>query len=160
MVTLEPAQNTDIYEAARLRQAALQDAPKLVRLLERARDAGVTPSEAEVVMGLEHGGALVLENGAGDLLCALCWREDGTGWRLDRVATLPEARGQGYGRWLMTKVEALAIRANIPTLSLNLDEKRDDLLAYYGRMGYKSITESEGTVELEKRVGGMWQYKR
>ena len=160
VVTSEPPQDTDLYEAARLRQATLQDVHKLVRLFEQARASDTASLVTDVRAWLEHGGALVLENASGDLLCALCWREDGAGWQLDRIATLPEARGQGYGRWLMTKVEALAIRANIPTLCLSLDDKRDDLLAYYGRMGYASVREHGGRIELEKRVGGMWQFKR
>lgn len=109
---------------------------------------------------LDHGGSLVLQSAKGDLLCALRWRETEDGWEVDRIATRPEARGQGYGRWLMTKLEALAIRSNIPTLSLTLLEPEADLLAYYGRMGYQVTEQEAARVELKKRVGGVWQYKR
>ena len=152
-------QTSELYEAARLRQANLQDAPSLTTLYNRARD-----TQAETVQSmlswLEHGGALLLETDQKEILCALRWQEEGTGWRVDRVATLPASRGQSYGRWLMTKVEALAIRTNISTLTLTLDEVRDDLLTYYQRMGYQITEKGVESVTLEKRVGGMWQYKQ
>ncbi len=150
---------TEPYEAARLRQASLQDVGALVTLYARAREQSAeTP--ARMREWLEHGGALLLENRAGEVICALRWREDGVGWHLDRVATLLEARSQGYGRWLMTKVEALAIRTNIPTLSLTLDAVRDDLTNYYRRMGYRVTGQTDHEVTLDKRVGGTWQYQR
>jgi GNAT superfamily N-acetyltransferase len=150
------------YEAARLRSAEFKDIPELLGLYKVA--LGKAEDEETLVGWLEQGGALVLENADGKMLCALRWREepneDGQdGWRVDRVATVPEARGQGFGRWLMTKVEALAIRTNIPTLMLTLDEVRDDLLAYYQRMGYEVIEQQTNQVTLSKRVGGTWQRK-
>lgn len=148
---------TQPYEAARLRLAEFRDIDKLVALYNRARDqADETPESMRT--WLEQGGALVLENSAGEMLCALRWRECPEGWQLDPIATRPDARGQGYGRWLMTKVEALAIRNNIPTLSLTLREVRDELIAYYRRMGYTPDRQDNG-VQLKKRVGGTWQYK-
>jgi hypothetical protein len=57
----------------------------------------------------------------------------------------------------MTKVEALAIRTNIPTLTLVLDEVREDLLAYYQRMGYSVVMQDKRSATLSKRVGGIWQ---
>lgn len=145
------------YEAARLRHAEFRDIPKLLELYKNALCKEV--SEEDLMQWLETGGALVLENAQGQMLCALRWREEGDGWQVDRVATLPEARNQGFGRWLMTKVEALAIRTNIPTLTLILDEVRDDLLAYYQRMGYEVTQQHSLGVTLSKRVGGTWQRK-
>lgn len=150
------------YEAARLRSAEFKDIPELLGLYKVA--LGKAESEETLTGWLEQGGALVLENAEGNMLCALRWREEPNsegqdGWRVDRVATIPEARGQGFGRWLMTKVEALAIRTNIPTLTLTLDEVRDDLLAYYQRMGYEVVEKKPNEVTLSKRVGGTWQRK-
>lgn len=143
------------YEAARLRWATLGDVDRLVRLFAAAR-----PAEAETREGmlrwLEQGGGLLLEDAEGRLLCALRWREEDGGWRVDRIATLPDERGQGYGRWLMTKVEALAIRYNVPELKLTLE--RDDLVSYYRRMGYRlEGGEAAPPFQLRKRVGGTWQ---
>jgi GNAT superfamily N-acetyltransferase len=150
------------YEAAHLRSAEFKDIPELLEVYKVA--LGKAESEETLTGWLEQGGALVLENAEGKMLCALRWREEANsdgqdGWRVDRVATIPEARGQGFGRWLMTKVEALAIRTNIPTLTLTLDEVRDDLLAYYQRMGYEVQEQKANEVTLSKRVGGTWQRK-
>ena len=90
---------------------------------------------------------------------ALCAgpRERG-GWTVDRKSQpSPSERGQAFGRWLMTKVEALAIRHNVPELSLTLE--RDDLLPYYQRLGYRLADRSEERSTLKKRVGGTWQYQ-
>ncbi|MBW6456096.1 MAG: GNAT family N-acetyltransferase, partial [Trueperaceae bacterium] len=100
------------------------------------------------------------------LLAALRWREEGAGWRVDRVATRPEARGQGYGRWLATKVEALAIRKNVPFLLLSLPWADAGQLAYYERLGYRVSDEPSRNGahqppqrHLRKVVGGVWQRK-
>ena len=161
----------DRYEAAKLRRATLADAAALAALYRAAHDARdatrcedevASETEASMLEWLGRGGGLVLQDASGAFLCALRWRERDGGWQLDTVATRPEARGQGYGRWLMTQLEALAIRANIPTLTLELSEARDDLLAYYGRMGYaaQEADPATGILTLSKRVGGTWQYKR
>ena len=151
------------YEAAQLRWATLADAPLLVELWRAAY-----PDDAaeDVATWLEHGGALTLQDNAGRMLAALRWREEGAGWRVDRVATRPDARGQGYGRWLATKVEALAIRRNVPFLLLSLPAADAGQLAYYERMGYRVTDEPPlngahrgAQRTLRKVVGGVWQRK-
>ncbi|TVR92947.1 MAG: N-acetyltransferase [Trueperaceae bacterium] len=147
------------YEASRLRWAGLRDAQRLAAL--RALAYPDTAADGHTVRaGLEHGGALLLEDRTGDLLAALCWRDHKDGWEVERVATLPAHRGQGYGRWLMTRVEAAAIRANVPTLTLPLplDTTREQL-AYYARMGYTEAARDDTSITLHKRVGGTWQTK-
>lgn len=146
------------YEAASLRRAGLEDLSALTVLYREARQ-GSGETRESMASWLDRGGSLILQEADGTLLCALRWREGREGWEVDRVATLPRARGQNYGRWLMTKLEALAIRSNIPTLSLTLEEPDSDLLAYYQRMGYRVTGHDTSRVELKKRVGGMWQYK-
>ena len=114
-----PTVTSTVYEAARLRSAGLGDVAALEALYQRAwPEAGET--RETVQDWLEQGGALVLEDAGGALVGALRWREVEDGWRVDRVATPPEERAQGFGRWLMTKLEALAIQRNIPTLHLHL----------------------------------------
>ena len=154
-----PPSTPTVYEAARLRSAGLADVAALAALYQRAwPEAGET--RETVQDWLEQGGALVLEDAQGTLVCALRWREAENGWRVDRVATLPEERAQGFGRWLMTKLEALAIQRNIPTLHLHLSEAQADLLPYYRRMGYRTAkSEGESDGILSKRVGGTWQYQ-
>jgi GNAT superfamily N-acetyltransferase len=151
----DPVSGTDRAAAqrARLRWAGLRDLEELCKLFRAARpDQG--SDEAEMTSWLEHGGAIVLE-AEGRALAALRWREEGAGWRVDPVASLPEERGMGYGRWLMTKVEAHAIRSNIPILTLDLPSS--EALAYYHRMGYRRPDPDGSPSTLVKRVGGTWQ---
>lgn len=146
------------FEAAGMRFAGLADVASLTELFRTAHPQEPL-SPADMRDWLENGGALLLENADGVLLCGLRWRETDEGWHLDRIATLTAARGKGYGRWLMTKVEALAIRQNIAALTLTLDDHQADLLSYYERLGYRAPDETR-PLQLSKRVGGMWQYKR
>lgn len=143
------------YEAARLRWATSKDVPLLVALWRAAYPDDATDA-GQMAEWIEHGGALTLQDRDGTLLAALRWRDEGAGWRVDRVATRPAARGQGYGRWLTTKVEALAIKHSVPFLDLDLpDADGEDQLAYYRRMGYTPNDGDERT--LRKVVGGEWQ---
>ena len=147
------------YEAARLRWAGEGDAARLATLWRAAHEDEDALAQGEDAAGmrgwLEHGGARMLEDGQGRLLCAARWCWGGEGWRGDRNATLPEARGQGFGRWLMTKLEALAIKRNIPTLTLTL--AKPELVPYYRRMGYREDGRAGAQVVLVKQVGGTWQ---
>ena len=142
------------YDAARLRWAGEADASRLATLW---LDAGVHEPETEASMGvwLEHGGALMMEGPDGQPLCAVRWRWTDDGWRVDPIVTHPDARGQGYGRWLMTKVEALAIKRNVPTLTLCL--RQEERLGYYRRLGYRETERDEEAITMVKRVGGTWQ---
>jgi GNAT superfamily N-acetyltransferase len=148
------------YEAARLRWAAIADAPRLTLLWRLAYPDDVV-SATDMTAWLEHGGALTLQDGSGRILAAMRWRDEGSGWRVDRVATRPEERGQGYGRWLATKVEALAIRQNVPHLLLELPSGDDGQVAYYERMGYQVVGDAAeaSPKTLRKVVGGTWQTK-
>lgn len=143
------------YHAAKLRWATSNDSSRLLELFTKAR-----PEEPEIQgqmsEWLESGGAALLEDESGGALCAVRWRESGRGWRLDRVCTLPEARRLGFGRWLMTKVEALAIRYNIPALTVALPTT--EMAGYYRRLGYTVEETDEGLI-AHKRVGGTWQMK-
>ena len=149
------------YEAARLRWAGEADAARLAALWRAGRDAdGADPSgedEARMRAWLADGGAVVLEDDRGEALCALRWRWQGGGWHLDRIATRPDARGQGFGRWLMTKLEALAIKRAVPHLTLDLPADHADLRSYYVRLGYRDAGTQAGAVRMRKRVGGVWQ---
>jgi GNAT superfamily N-acetyltransferase len=148
------------YEAARLRWASTADAPRLALLWRLAYPDDLV-SAADMAGWLDHGGALTLQDGTGRILAAMRWREEGSGWRVDRVATRPEERGQGYGRWLATKVEALAIRQNVPHLLLELPCGDVEQVAYYLRLGYEVVPDAAETSPrtLRKVVGGTWQTK-
>lgn len=141
-------------QAAKLHSATSADTAALTALYRTAwDDAG--EDESTVRGWLEQGGTLYFAC-EGTVVCALRWRETPYGWEVGRLATLPEYRGQGFGRWLMTRLEALAIQHNIPELQLTLPEAQADLLPYYTRMGYRPRS-SETPLTLSKRVGGVWQ---
>ena len=136
----------------RIREAELDDAQGLASLYQQAR-----PGEGETVATvrayLGSGYSLLVEGGAGEVLAAVRWQPEGDGWAVDRVATLPTERGNSFGRWLMTRLEALAIRGNVKSLTLQLDD--ETLLPYYRRMGYQQAGDDQ--MGLSKRVGGTWQ---
>jgi GNAT superfamily N-acetyltransferase len=139
--------------AAKLHNATYADAEALTRLYRAAWAEG---EEERVVQGwLEGGGALYFAIDR-TIVCALRWRETPYGWEVGRLATLPEYRGQGFGRWLMTRLEALAIQHNIPELQLTLGASQAELLPYYTRMGYRACG-PDAPLILCKRVGGVWQ---
>lgn len=153
------AERKTVPSAAALRVARLADTPAIAALYREAGGQEVTAPP--VADWLEHGGALVMESAEGVIVSALRWREERGGWRLDRLATLEGYRGQGFGRWLMTRVEALAIKENVPLLSLELGSAHDEGLAYYRRMGYRQeSTPGSACLRLSKRLGGTWQVKR
>ncbi len=135
-----------------LREAELSDAPSLAELYQEAKpDAVATP--ANMAAYLNSGFALVVTDAANRVLAAVRWTSDPEGWNVERVATRKAEREQGYGRWLMTKLEAMAIKGNVKRLTLEIDDP--GLLRYYGRMGYHPT--EEGSLVLSKRVGGVWQ---
>lgn len=136
--------------AVRLKVATAADAAGLSEL-HAASGYRLTVEDAQA--WLVKGGALIVERECGPVLAAVRWCPEPGGWSVERVTTRPEERGNGYGRWLMTKLEALAIRGNVPSLTLEL--KETDLIPYYQRMGYRS--DPTTPTRLSKRVGGVWQ---
>ena len=84
---------------------------------------------------------------------AVRYREEDGGWRVEPIVTDPDQRGQGFGRWLMTTLEATAIRENVAFLAL--DVEAPTTLPYYRRLGYRPHGQEE--LKLRKRVGGVWQ---
>ena len=140
------------YAPPRLREATVADAAALADLYAVARPRlGLGAADFRAWLALN--GALLVEEEVDGVGAALRYQEEGDGWRVEPIVTHPEHRGQAYGRWLMTKVEADAIRTNVPCLTLTLTDPA--VLPYYHRLGYRP----SGTdpLELSKRVGGVWQ---
>lgn len=150
----------------RLREAEPSDAQRLAELYVTVANAAASaanaagavalpaPTPQQMREWLTTAGALLVEDtAAGRPLAAVRYRNASDGWEVDRISTLPTERGQGYGRWLMTKLEALAIRGNVKRLTIDVHEP--SLLPYYRRMGYR--TDPDDPTRLAKRVGGVWQ---
>ncbi len=142
------------HNAAKVRFAGLTDAANIAQLMREFKSKPTTPEE--VTSSLEQGGALLLEDRSGNLLCVLMWLETIEGWTLQQPAVLEAYRNQELDRWVLTKLEALAIQRNVPVLKMHLEDKT--LLPYYKRMGYG--LEEKDSLSLSKRVGGTWQTKR
>lgn len=143
------APNTPERRAAKVRLADLEDAVRIAQFLSTTWDAEI--GAAEVSRDLEQGGALLLEEASGTLLCALVWREAEHGWTLQQPAVSATYRDQELDRWVLTRLEALAIQRNIPALEMQL--RGEAHRPYYTRMGYRA----KGEGVLSKRVGGTWQ---
>ena len=58
-----------------------------------------------------------------------------------------------YDRWLMTKLEALAIKGNVARLDVALADPGQQ--PYFQRLGYRP--QGNGEELWSKRVGGVWQ---
>lgn len=140
------------YAPPRLRDATVADASALARLYDVARPRlGLSAGDFRTWLALNS--ALLVEEEGDGVVAALRYAEEGDGWRVEPIVTHPDHRGQAYGRWLMTKVEADAIRTNVPCLMLTLTDP--NVLPYYHRLGYRPT--GEDPLELSKRVGGVWQ---
>ncbi|MFA5595909.1 MAG: GNAT family N-acetyltransferase [Trueperaceae bacterium] len=140
------------FTSPRMRDATTADLGRLADLWARARpEAGV--GKAALKAWLDSGRALLLEDAAGCALAALRYREEDGGWRVEPIVTDPGQRGQGFGRWLMTALEANAIRENVAFLALDVADR--STLSYYRRLGYRPSGDND--LQLRKRVGGMWQ---
>jgi GNAT superfamily N-acetyltransferase len=135
----------------RLREATLADADRLAELY--AASGAPHKDAASIRAWLVKGGCLLVERQSGPVLAAVRWLPTNAGWQVERVTTRPDERGNGFGRWLMTKLEAMAIKGNVPLLDLDLDD--EGLLPYYRRMGYRQ--DGPSPLHLTKRVGGVWQ---
>ncbi len=147
-----PKQPGTDYVPPRLREANASDAPALAALYAVARPQAQL-STAALREWLSRGRALLVEDALGRVVAALRHWEEGDGWRVEPIVTHPEHRGQGYGRWLMTMLEADAIRSNIPFLALTITDV--SVLPYYQRLGYRPV--GDDPKDLGKRVGGVWQ---
>lgn len=149
-----PVETNVRYLMSRLRWAESDDIDALCGFYQELRPDEANGREA-MADWIEHGGAMLLDDEDDVILAALRWREADDGWRVDRIASRPAERGKGYGRWLMTKVEALAIRSNVPNLTMVLGSTES--LPYYYRLGYRPVRETLDCTEIRKRVGGKWQ---
>ena len=58
---------------------------------------------------------------------------------VDELAVLEEFRGQGIGRRLMETAEDIAVDRGIPTIELHVWEANPRAMAFYERLGYRTI---------------------
>lgn len=130
-------------------------APGDVKRLAAFSSAADALSAEQLSDCIEFGGVVYYEDEAGPL-ALLCWREAAGGWELSPVIMRGGQAGTPHDRWLLTHVEALAIRHNVPFLMMQLTDPTD--LGYWRRLGYEP--EYPGASRLVRRVGGTWQLRQ
>jgi predicted N-acetyltransferase YhbS len=128
-----------------LREAREADIPAVADVIRRAfaEYAGRLdpPSSAHgksaerVRAELSDGGALVATQGQEIIGCVLYHRRADHLY-LDRLAVLPEHRGQGLGRRLVAAVEQRAIELGLPRVRLSVRLALSENQALYERLGY------------------------
>jgi putative acetyltransferase len=103
----------------------------------------------------EHCGLFYVAE-ASDRLCGMFGLESaGKGaMELRRMYVAPEARGQGLGRLLLAKAEALALEAGRSRLKLSTSEIQNAALSLYRSAGYTLVAEEVAQSATLKTVGG------
>ncbi|WP_101297620.1 GNAT family N-acetyltransferase [Halegenticoccus soli] len=88
--------------------------------------ARLRPLDGEAVGGVSNGGRSISRSAGGR-----------TG-KVERVAVLPDARGDGWGRRLMAAVEETAADRGFAELTLNSQTHAE---AFYRRLGYETVSD-------------------
>lgn len=68
------------------------------------------------------------------------------------IDLLPEAQGKGHGRALLETLMAKLGRAGVPGLHLGVSARNSRALAFYGRLGFAPLEETEGAVWMGRRL--------
>lgn len=120
------------------------DQPEILRLITDL-DAHLTmlyPAESMQLFGIEKLCAsdirfFVARNQDGPVGCgALCLRSDGTA-ELKRMYVVPQARGFGIAKRLLTEIEIYALGIGVRTLQLETGVKQLEALRLYHSAGFK-----------------------
>ncbi|EYB69585.1 N-acetyltransferase GCN5 [Deinococcus phoenicis] len=124
-----------------IRPAGPADAPAFHAVMMAA---GMNPRSSwsrtrveDVAWSLEQGGGFLAWRGAEAVGC-VGWRPDGPDTlTLNKLATRPEARGQGLGLALVRAVEEVAARDGSARLLLAVSQHNLEVIPFYERLGYR-----------------------
>jgi ribosomal protein S18 acetylase RimI-like enzyme len=132
----------------RLRVAAQQDIPALVRLINLAyrveaffiRGERTSAEEVGSMIGAEEGTFLVLEvPGRSGPVGSVFVTLDGETGHLGFLAVDPAHQGQGLGRRLLVGVETFCLNAGCTAVELDVFNLREELPRYYRSAGFVEI---------------------
>lgn len=124
-----------------IRHATLDDAPLVARIVNRAYEIervfidGDRTSPEEVRRHLADGRFLVLEEDNEPIGCVYLEIDGGRGY-FGMLSVLPELQGGGRGRALVDAVEDACRSAGCAVVDLYVVDLRDELHAFYRRLGY------------------------
>ncbi len=137
-----------------IRPARPAEAPLLRALVERAYAPWVPvvgrrpmPMDDDYGARVAAGEAWVLEE-AGAVRGVLVLEEHADHLLLDNVAVEPARRGEGHGRALLDFAEAEARRRGLPEVRLYTNEKMQENLAVYAKLGFE---------ETERKLDGAYR---
>lgn len=128
---------------AALRPVSRADLPAFHGVMMSAGMDSRSSWSRTTVQDLEHslfaegaGGFVALDNG-GEVVGCVGFRPDGAATlTLNKLATLPEVRGQGYGQKLVQAVEETAQRGGFRRVLLAVSQYNLEVIPFYKRLDY------------------------
>lgn len=123
-----------------LRPSTPEDAPAFYTVMMAAgmdpRSSWVRTTPDDLRRTLALGGGFLAEQGEQALGC-VGWRADGPETlTLNKLAVLPQARGQGIARRLVAAVEAHAVRHGYQRVLLAVSQYNLEVIPFYEGLGY------------------------
>ena len=148
-----------------IRDATTDDAALLARIVNRAYEIervfidGDRTSAAEVKGHLATGRFLVLEEDNAPVGCVYLETHAARGY-LGMLSVLPELQGGGRGRALVDAVESACRKAGCVAVDLLVVDLRDELHAFYRRLGYTLVGEKPWSEPRLKRPAHFFVYTK
>lgn len=146
-LTFRPATTADLPAVVALVNSAYRgDASRAGWTTETDLVGGPRADEAMLAEDIERPASrIVLAEAGGELLgCAHVTRTSPTAAYFGLFAVRPTAQGSGIGRRLLAEAERVARDEwHLAALEMTVLDARPELLAYYGRRGYRATGEVE-----------------
>jgi GNAT superfamily N-acetyltransferase len=139
-----------------IRRAASAEADEIARIINEAFEVerefrkGLRTSEAEISRLLERDAFFVAEE-AGRLIGAVHTSAAGATGYFGMLAVDSSSRRSGVGRALLAAAEEHCRRAGCTTMTMSTGEDRQELIPYYGHLGYRVISIEPSTSPAFKR---------
>ena len=147
------------------RDAALADATLVARIVNLAYEIEkffvdgerTSPDEVRVLLG--KGRFIVMEEDHEPVGCVYLELKDGRGF-FAMLSVLPALQGGGRGRALVEVVERTCRDAGCAAVELYVVDLREELPAFYARLGYRPIAEKPFESPVLKRPAKFIVYSK